>query len=95
MTLDESSQDFNKTETLSANTYAELPANNQTSDLTMSDAKIDLTHSSSNINTTPELDEAEFTLVTSRNKRNKGKKKDQDRTVSLNKNKEFSLRGSS
>ncbi|CAG8796456.1 11106_t:CDS:1, partial [Cetraspora pellucida] len=81
--------------TLSANTYTELPANNQTSDLTMNEAKIDLTHSSSNINTTPELDEAEFTLVTSRNKRNKGKKKDQDRTVSLNKNKEFSLRGSS
>ncbi|CAG8752001.1 6211_t:CDS:1, partial [Cetraspora pellucida] len=67
----ESSQDFNKTETLSANTYTELPANNQTSDLTMSDARIDLTHSSSNMNTTPELDEAEFTLVTSRNKRNK------------------------
>ncbi|CAG8588638.1 3011_t:CDS:1, partial [Cetraspora pellucida] len=84
MILDESSQDFTKAETLSADTYTEFPAKNQTSDST-----------SININAISKLDEAEFTLVTSRNKRNKGKKKDQDKTVSLSKNKKFSQWGSS
>ncbi|CAG8781254.1 4533_t:CDS:1, partial [Cetraspora pellucida] len=62
MTLDESSQDFIKAETLSANAYTELLAKNQTSDSTMSDAKVDLTSSSININAISELDEAEFIL---------------------------------
>ncbi|CAG8740284.1 1029_t:CDS:1, partial [Cetraspora pellucida] len=62
MTLDESSQDFTKAETLSADTYTELPAKNQTSDSTMSDARVDLTSSLININAISELDEAEFIL---------------------------------
>ncbi|CAG8640337.1 10242_t:CDS:1, partial [Cetraspora pellucida] len=90
MTLDESSQDFTKTETLSADIYTELLANNQTSDSTISDARVDLTSSSININAISELNMAEYILVISRNKRNKRKKKDQNKTVSLSKNKEFS-----
>ncbi|CAG8598420.1 2215_t:CDS:1, partial [Cetraspora pellucida] len=60
----------------------------------MSDARVDLTSSLININAISELDEAKFILVISRNKRNKRKKKDQDKTVSLSKNKEFSQQSS-
>ncbi|CAG8750039.1 14602_t:CDS:1, partial [Cetraspora pellucida] len=43
-------------------TYTELLANNQTSDFIMSDARIDLTLSSIDINAISELDKTEFIL---------------------------------
>ncbi|CAG8744621.1 23930_t:CDS:1, partial [Cetraspora pellucida] len=89
MTLDNLSQDFNKTATFSTDIHVKSSTKNQSFDSTKSEANADLTSNPIAMNTSLESNEAEFTLVTSKNKRNKNKKKDQDKTAGPSKSKKF------
>ncbi|CAG8749945.1 2609_t:CDS:1, partial [Cetraspora pellucida] len=66
---------FNKTATFSTDMHDESSTKDQSFDSTKCEANANLTSNPIAMNTSLESDEAEFTLVTSKNKRNKGKKK--------------------
>ncbi|CAG8598364.1 4411_t:CDS:1, partial [Cetraspora pellucida] len=89
MTLDNLSQNFNKTETFLTNMHVKSSTKDQSFDSTKSMTNANLISNSIAMNISLELDEVEFTLVTSRKKRNKSKKKDQDRTAGPSKSKKF------
>ncbi|CAG8783470.1 3147_t:CDS:1, partial [Cetraspora pellucida] len=89
------SQNFNNTATFPTDMHIESSTKNQSFNSTKSKANADLTSNPIAMNTSLESDKAEFTLVTSKNKRNKSKKKDQDRMAGPSKSKEFLQRGSS
>ncbi|CAG8508581.1 6563_t:CDS:2 [Cetraspora pellucida] len=76
MTLDNLSQDFNKTATFPTDMHVKSSTKNQFFDSTKSEANADLTSNLIAKNTSLESNEAEFILVISKNKRNKDKKKD-------------------
>ncbi|CAG8724923.1 24883_t:CDS:2 [Cetraspora pellucida] len=59
--------------------HVESSTKDQSFSTTESEANADLISNPIAMNTSLELDEAEFTLVTSKNKRNKSKKKNQDK----------------
>ncbi|CAG8782971.1 5557_t:CDS:2, partial [Cetraspora pellucida] len=89
VTLDNLSQNFNKTATFPTDMHVESSTKDQSFNSTESEANADLTSNPIAMNTFLKSDEAEFILVTSKNKRNKSKKKDQDRMAGPSKSKEF------
>ncbi|CAG8779231.1 3317_t:CDS:1, partial [Cetraspora pellucida] len=94
VTLDNLPQNFNKTATFPTDMHVKSSAKDQSFNSTESEANADLTSNPIIMNTSLESNKAEFTLVTSKNKRNKSKKKDQDRTAGPGKGKEFLQQGS-
>ncbi|CAG8656220.1 10343_t:CDS:2 [Cetraspora pellucida] len=89
VTLDNLSQNFNKTATFPTDMHTKSSTKDQSFNSTESEANADLTSNPIAMNTSLELDKAEFTLVTYKNKKNKSKKKDQDRMAGPSKSKKF------
>ncbi|CAG8829596.1 7608_t:CDS:1, partial [Cetraspora pellucida] len=89
VTLDNLFQNFNNTATFPTDMHVKSSTKNKSFDSTKSEANADLTSNPIAMNTSLESDEEEFTLVTSKNKRNKSKKKDQDRIADPSKSKKF------